>query len=134
MNLRTVTKAASVLAMAAVMSFNTHVVTTAQAEMLSTEAAISKYAAHADRQFLLSEIQRDEIRQEIIDMGVDPDEAEARLMALTDEEVAQMVEQMDAGSAGADGIIGALFTVFVILLVTDILCLTKVFNFTRCAR
>ncbi|MEM1164266.1 MAG: PA2779 family protein [Pseudomonadota bacterium] len=134
MNLRTMTKAASVLGLAAVLTFNTYAITKAQAEMLSTEAAIADYAAHADRQFLLSEIQRDEIRQEIIDMGVDPAEAEARLMALTDEEVAMMVDQMDTGSAGASGIVGALFTVFVILLVTDILCLTKVFNFTRCAR
>ncbi|MEL6519067.1 MAG: PA2779 family protein [Pseudomonadota bacterium] len=134
MKLRTVMKVAFVFGLAAVMSFNTHVVTKAQAEMLSTEQAIANYAAHADRQFLLSEIQRDEIRDEIVAQGVDPAEAEARLMALTDAEVATLVQQMEDGSAGADGIVGVLFTVFVILLVTDILCLTRVFSFTRCAR
>ncbi|MEL6800649.1 MAG: PA2779 family protein [Pseudomonadota bacterium] len=134
MKLRTVVKVGFVFGLAAVMSFNTHVVTKAQAEMLSTEQAIADYAAHADRQFLLSEIQRDEIRDEIVAQGVDPAEAEARLMALTDAEVATLVQQMEDGSAGADGIVGVLFTVFVILLVTDILCLTRVFSFTRCAR
>jgi len=40
---------------------------------------------------------------------------------------------MEDDSAGA-GVIGALVTVFLVLLVTDLLCLTKLFNFTRCVR
>ena len=40
------------------------------------------YAAHADRQFLLSELQRDEVRQQIIELGVDPAEIESRMDAL----------------------------------------------------
>ncbi len=109
--------------------------TVAQAEMLSTEAAIAKYSAHANRDFLLGEVRKQEIRDEIIALGVDPAEAEARLAVLSDEEIASIITQMEDDSAGADpgaGIVGILFTVFVILLVTDFLCLTKVFKFTRC--
>ena len=58
---------------------------------------------------------------------------EARLAALSDAEVATILTQMENDSAGAD-ILGLLFTVFVILLVTDLLCLTRFFNFTRCVR
>ncbi len=105
--------------------------TAAQAEMLSTEAAIAKYSAYANRDFLLAEVRKQEIRTEIIALGVDPAEAEARLAVLSDEEIASIITQMEDDSAGA-GIIGTLFTVFVILLVTDFLCLTKVFKFTRC--
>lgn len=110
--------------------------TMARAEMISTETAIERYAGQADRAFLLGEIQRQEIRGEIIALGVDPAEAEARLEALSDAEIASILAQMDENSAGAGagGIVGALLTVFIILLVTDLLCLTKVFNFTRCAR
>ena len=53
-------------------------------------------------------------------------------MALSDEEIASIIAQMEEDSAGAGAIVGALVTVFVILLVTDLLCLTKVFKFTRC--
>ena len=107
--------------------------TAAQAEMVSTEMALSKYAAQADRDFLLSEIQRDEVRTEIEKLGVDTAEAEARLAALTDAEIKTMVAQMDEGSAGA-GFVGTIATIFIILLVTDFACWTKVFNFTRCVR
>lgn len=107
--------------------------TMAQAEMIGTDAALSKYAAQADRQQLLSELQKQEVRDQIIAMGVDPAEAEKRLSALTDAEVASILGQIDEDSAGGNAIIGALVTIFVILLVTDLLCLTKVFSFTRCA-
>jgi hypothetical protein len=38
---------------------------------------------------------------------------------------------MENDNAGAD-VVGTLFTVFVILLITDFLCLTRIYNFTRC--
>jgi hypothetical protein len=50
--------------------------------------------------------------------------------ALTDEEVQKVAGKLDKMPAGGD-VIGILFTIFVILLVTDILGFTKVFPFTR---
>ncbi len=111
----------------------TQAVTFAQADMLGTEAAINKYAAFDNRAALQEALNRDEVQAEMIAMGVDPAEAAARLDALTDVEVASILTQMENDSAGAD-IVGTLFTIFVILLVTDLLCFTRVFNFTRCVR
>ncbi|WP_341367392.1 PA2779 family protein [Yoonia sp. BS5-3] len=122
-----------VLAVSAQLVLATQAVTVAQADMLGTDAAINKYSAMANRDMLMDELQRGEIRDQIIDMGVDPAEAEARLAALTDDEINTILIQMENDSAGAD-IVGTLFTVFVILLVTDLLCFTRVFNFTRCVR
>lgn len=127
------TKTGVAVALSAQLLLATQAVTMAQAEMIGTDAAISKYAAHADRSFLLDELQRDDVQAAMIEQGVDPSEAEQRLAALSDAEVATIVQQMKDGSAGAD-IVGTLFTVFVILLVTDILCFTRIFSFTRCAR
>ena len=106
----------------------------AQAEMVSTGAAVTKYLEETNRTSLLSELQKEEIRSEFLRLGVDPDEAQARLEALSDAEVAMLLEQIDTNQAGGGSLIGALLTVFIILLVTDLLCLTKVFKFTRCAR
>ncbi|WP_322891238.1 MULTISPECIES: PA2779 family protein [unclassified Yoonia] len=111
----------------------TQTATLAQAQMLGTEDAIARYAAMADRDLLLGELQRAEVRDQIIDLGIDPAEAEARLAALSDAEIATILTQMENDSAGAD-IVGTLFTVFIILLVTDFLCFTRVFSFTRCVR
>ena len=66
--------------------------------------------------------------------GVAADEMRARVDALTDAEAQQLVKQIDEAPAGASDIVGVLFTVFIILLVTDILGLTKVFPFTRSVR
>lgn len=66
--------------------------------------------------------------------GVSVDELRARVDALTDAEARQMMERIDQDPAGAADIVGVLFTVFIILLVTDILGLTKVFPFTRSVR
>ena len=132
MSLLDVTKKGLAIGLSVQMVLTFQLSTMAEAEMLTTEAAISKYAAYQDRAYLMGELRKDEVRDEMIRLGVDPAEAEARLAALSDDEVALMVRQMDEDSAGAGGLVGALLTVFVILLVTDLLCLTRVFRFTRC--
>ncbi len=131
MSILTLTRNGFAICLAVQMVLAMQLSTAAQAEMLSTEAAIAKYSAYANRDFLLAEVRKQEIRTEIIALGVDPAEAEARLAVLSDEEIVSIITQMGDDSAGA-GIIGTLFSVFVILLVTDFLCLTKVFKFTRC--
>jgi hypothetical protein len=65
--------------------------------------------------------------------GVTPEQLRQRVNALTDAEAAQLLVQIDQAPAGGE-ILGVIFTVFVILLVTDILGLTKVFPFTRPVR
>ncbi|PWE32589.1 hypothetical protein DDZ14_09335 [Maritimibacter sp. 55A14] len=136
MRFATQMKLAATVFMAVQLTLATQTTTAARAEMLSTGAAIDRYAAYADREFLLGELQKKEIRDEIIAQGVDPAEAEARLRALSDREIASIISQMEEDSAGAGAagaVVGALLTVFIVLLVTDLLCLTSVFKFTRCA-
>lgn len=137
MALRSFGKLTMTLFLAVQLVITTQFATMARAEMVSTDTVVSRYAAQADRSFLLQEIQRDEVRDEIIAAGVDPEEAERRLMAMSDEEVALLISQVEDGSAGGDGvgtIVGALLTVFLILLITDLLCLTSVFSWVRCQR
>ena len=65
--------------------------------------------------------------------GVKADDALARVQSMSDAEVEQLAGRIEQAPAGGE-ILGLLFTVFVILLVTDILGFTKVFPFTRSAR
>jgi hypothetical protein len=133
MSFLNLTKKGVAIALSAQLVLATQSVTLAQAEMLGTDAAIGKYSAMANRSTLMDELQRDEVRNQIVELGVDPSEAEARLAALSDAEISTILTQMENDSAGAD-IVGTLFTVFIILLVTDLLCFTRIFNFTRCIR
>lgn len=111
----------------------TQFATMAEAKMISTDTAISGQIAETNRATLLDELQRADVREELVRQGLDPVEVEARLAALTDEEIQQTLSQMEDDSAGA-GVVGTLGTIFIILLVTDLLCLTRLFNFTRCVR
>lgn len=76
---------------------------------------------------------RDDVRTALVERGVDPAQVRARVDALTADEAQQLAERLDRLPAGGD-VLGVLFAVFLILLITDILGLTKVFPFTRPVR
>lgn len=73
---------------------------------------------------------RDEVRAALAERGVAAAQLQARVDALTDDEARELAKRLDQAPAGGD-VLGILFTVFIVLLVTDILGLTKVFPFTR---
>jgi hypothetical protein len=105
----------------------------AQASMVSTEEALASPASALQRERVATFLARDDVRQALQSHGVTGDAATARVQAMTDAEVAQLAGQMDQLPAGGD-ILGIMFTIFIILLITDILGLTKVFPFTRSVR
>jgi hypothetical protein len=102
----------------------------AQASIVSTEQAMATPAGDASRERVTAFLSRDDVRAQLQNQGVSADDAVARVQAMSDAEVAQLAQRVDQAPAGA-GVVGVLFTVFVILLVTDILGFTKVFPFTR---
>jgi hypothetical protein len=109
----------------------------AQAAMVSTDGAIAQAEAFGGRARLHDVLARDDVRRELSRLGVSPAEAAARVDALSDDEVAAAVGRLDAMPAGGDAlaaIIGAAVLIFVILLITDIAGLTKVFPWTRSVR
>lgn len=107
------------------------------AQAISTEQAATVLMAAPQaseaRARLNAALDRADLAKALADRGVSIDQVRARVNALTDAEATELLRQIDSAPAGAD-IIGTLFTVFVILLVTDILGLTKVFPFTRSVR
>ena len=114
---------------------------TAHAGIVSTDAVLSSTTALADlsttpsaqREQVTAFLQRADVRQALQQQGVQADAAVERVNAMSDAEVAQLAGRIDQAPAGGD-ILGMLFTIFIVLLVTDILGLTKVFPFTRSVR
>ncbi len=102
----------------------------ALAGLVGTEAA----AGGAARERLLQSLSRAEVRARLEAYGAGPAAVQARVEALTDAEVVQLAEGIDALPAGGDGVVGAIVFVFLLLLITDIVGLTKVFPFTRSIR
>ena len=106
---------------------------TANAGIVATETTITADAAVANRDQVTSFLARADVQQAMQERGVNGADALQRVQSMSDAEVAQLAGRIDQAPAGGE-ILGILFTVFIILLVTDILGLTKVFPFTRSAR
>ncbi|MEW6687992.1 MAG: PA2779 family protein [Pseudomonadota bacterium] len=88
-------------------------------------------AASVERDRIGATLARADVRARLEAMGVKPADVQARVDSLSDDEVADLAARIDALPAGGDGLVGAIVLVFLVLLLTDIMGVTKVFPFTR---
>jgi len=108
----------------------------AQARIVATEEITAPAAVSTlgdSRASVNQFLARDDVRQAMLGQGVTAQAALERVAAMSDGEVAQLAGRIDQAPAGGD-VLGILFTVFIVLLITDIMGLTKVFPFTRSVR
>lgn len=106
---------------------------TASANIVGTDQAVNHALAEQSRARIMALVERDEVRAQLQARGVMPEQAQARVNALTDEEVIELSSKLDQLPAGGD-VLGTVAFIFIVLLVTDILGYTKVFPFTRPVR
>jgi hypothetical protein len=121
----------------ACISFASGVQTAQAAGLVSTEqvaASEGVKSATAQRQQLNDTLSRADVVAALAERGVSVDQARARVAALTDDEVATVAKTLDTAPAGASDVLGVIVTIFIVLLITDILGFTKVFPFTRSIR
>jgi hypothetical protein len=104
------------------------------AAIISTEQVVTAAAAQQNRAKIAATFERADVQAELQKMGINTEDARARVAALTDAETASIAHKIDTLPAGGDGILGTIVFIFVLLLVTDILGLTKVFPFTKSVR
>ncbi len=108
----------------------------AQAAPVSTSSLIapqSVAATDADREKLMTLIQRDDIAEQLSAFGVDPVDAQMRVADMTAAEVADLNQQIDSLPAGA-GVLGAVVLIFIVFIITDMLGATNIFNFVHPVR
>ena len=106
---------------------------TASAGIVSTDTTLSADAAASNRDQVNTFLARADVQKSMQERGVNGGDALQRVQFMSDTEVAQLAGRIDQAPAGGE-VIGVLFTVFIILLVTDIMGLTKIFPFTRSVR
>lgn len=87
----------------------------------------------AQHERVKSFLDRADVRAQLESLGVDANSARDRVAALTDDEASQLAARIDELPAGGN-VLGILFAIFIILLITDILGFTKIFPFTRSIR
>jgi len=98
----------------------------ASAGLVSTEQLQQQRSP--DKAALLAALDRDTVRQQLIARGVDPDDARARIAALSDAQVEAVGQNIDTLPAGS-GVLEVLVAVVLVLVILDILGVTNIFSF-----
>ena len=106
----------------------------ALAAMIGTDAIIDSDRSQRTRDRLNHFLAREDIRAALISRGIDPQEAKARIDSLTDAEVdriANLMDELPAGSGFFETFLIIAFLVFIIFLFTDIYGYTDVLPFVK---
>jgi hypothetical protein len=107
----------------------------ARAGVISTASGIATPAAlqrAADLRRILSHLQRADVQSQLQKYGVAPAQAQERIAALSDEEIASLAQRMDTAPVGADdGLFALLGIIFIVLLVLDYTGAVHIFSHRR---
>jgi hypothetical protein len=127
--IRRITRPVSVTVAAGMLALSLHL-PAANAAMIGTGEVVQATQAQQERGRIRDALNREDVGIKLAALGVDPTQVQERVDALTDEEAQQLSKQLDTMPAGGS-VLGVLLTVFLVLLITDLLGWTDVFPFTN---
>lgn len=98
-----------------------------QAAVIDTQTAI-QFDDRADRiAGINSVLAREEVRKTLIDLGVSPDDATARIEKMTNSELQLLEQQLDQLPAGGS-LVGVIGIVAIVLVILELLDVTDLFT------
>ena len=99
----------------------------AAAGIVGTADAVAAVQQQDHRGAVQSGLARADVREQMVGLGVDPAEVDARIAALTNAEVATLATRIEGAPAGGDAlvIIGIVFVVLMILEFTGVIDIFK---------
>ena len=104
----------------------------AQAQIVGTDTLLAHKQADTIRSSLLVKLQREEVKEQLVLLGVNPNDAIARVNSLTPEEIVALDQQVDALPAGSGAnFLGFALFVFTLFVITDVIGATDIFPFIR---
>ena len=105
----------------------------AQAAIISNAQLINQVQQASDKEALLQTIYREEVQQQLHSMGVTAAELENRVNQMTQQEIAQLNQQINELPAGS-GVLGFLLLIFIVFVITDVIGATDIFPFIHPVR
>lgn len=80
---------------------NPAVMPTANADIVATHEVVAEQQSGLNRAQLTEQLQREDVREQLVRYGVDPEEAIARVASMTDQEIMELTAGIDQMPAGA---------------------------------
>ncbi|MGQ4661607.1 PA2779 family protein [Lysobacter sp. F6437] len=103
------------------------IVNPATASVISTQQALSADMRASTEADVRASLARDDVRQAMQQLGVDPTDADTRIASLSDAELVRMQGELDRLPAGG-GALAVIGVVFVVLLILELVGVTNIFN------
>ncbi len=100
------------------------------AAMVGNDVLIAQAQHEINVHQVISMLDKSEVQKKLTDMGVDPVAAKDRVEQLTDRELTTLLQNIESLPAGGDAG-GILLTVFIVLVITDMIGATDVFPFVK---
>lgn len=104
------------------------VLTPVHAAVIQTQEFLEVQNRAAAMAAIDAALAREDVRRELVALGVDPDAALARAAALSDAELQQLAGQIDALPAGGDGALALIGAVFLVLLILELTGVINIFK------
>ncbi|HSM11285.1 MAG TPA: PA2779 family protein [Lysobacter sp.] len=99
----------------------------AMAGVITTQDALSAEMRASRETQVRGAFARQDVRQAMQQMGVDPGDAEGRIASLSDAELIQLQGQLDRLPAGGDALV-VIGVVFLVLVILELVGVINVFN------
>ena len=100
----------------------------AQAAIIANAQLIDQVQQVNDKAALLQTINRLDVQEQLLNMGVNTAELESRISQMTQQEIAQLNQQINDLPAGGD-VLGIIVLIFIIFIITDVIGATDIFPF-----
>lgn len=100
----------------------------AQAAIIANAQLIDQVHQVNEKNVLLQTLNRVQVREQLHSMGVTTAELESRINQMTQQEIAQLNQQITELPAGGD-VLGFIVLIFIIFIITDVIGATDIFPF-----
>ncbi len=100
----------------------------AQAGIITNNQVIHQAQQAIDKDALLQSINQAGVQKQLANMGVATADIESRINQMTQEEIAQINQQINELPAGGD-VLGIIVLIFIIFVITDVIGATDIFPF-----
>lgn len=105
-------------------------VSSANAAVVSTSDMLVEHQQFDNKQAVTDFVNRDDVKQQMLELGVSPQDVDSRINSMTASELAQLNANLQDAPAGA-GVVGVLLTIFIVFVITDVIGATDIFPFIR---
>jgi hypothetical protein len=102
-----------------------------QAAMVGTDQIINPAPTNQAKDHVKEFLSREAAQQQLLELGVSPEEVTRRIDSLSDSELARINQGIEQLNAGGENILGILLIIFIVFVITDVIGATDIFPFIK---